>query len=152
NLLCPLGLSVTSLYHQRTIQAALHSIFGAGPQLRDLVPPIRKLSGLDVIEMPLLVGVLGSTINRHSRCAKVSQRNRRNQSMNPIERWNELRARIAALYQQGSQGRYLEAAEVARAALKIAEDQVGTDHPNIAESKETRCTCQFDYNRPVTDQ
>ena len=43
--------------------------------------------------------------------------------------WNELRAKSALLYQQG---RYSEAVEVAKEALKVAEETFGTDHPNVA--------------------
>ena len=41
--------------------------------------------------------------------------------------WNELNAKVVALYQQG---RYSEAAKVAEEALKVAEKTFGTDHPN----------------------
>jgi len=45
--------------------------------------------------------------------------------------WNELNAKAATLYQQG---RYSEAVNVAKEALKVAENTFGPDHPNVAAS------------------
>jgi tetratricopeptide (TPR) repeat protein len=45
--------------------------------------------------------------------------------------WNELNANFKALYQQG---RYSEAAKVAKEALKVAEETYGSHHPNVATS------------------
>lgn len=45
--------------------------------------------------------------------------------------WDELNAMTASLYQQG---RYLEAAKVAKEALKVAENSFGPNHANVATS------------------
>jgi tetratricopeptide (TPR) repeat protein len=57
--------------------------------------------------------------------------------MESSQRWNELTSRVAALYQHGSQGWYLEAARSAEEALSFAETEFGADHPNTAESLES---------------
>ncbi|GBE05666.1 MAG TPA: tetratricopeptide repeat protein [Nitrospirae bacterium] len=44
---------------------------------------------------------------------------------------NELNAKAATLYQQG---RYSEAVNVVKEALKVAENTFGPDHPNVATS------------------
>ena len=43
--------------------------------------------------------------------------------------WNELNEKVTALYEQG---RYAEAATIAKEALKVAEDTFGPDNPNVA--------------------
>ncbi len=45
--------------------------------------------------------------------------------------WNELNDKAATLYQQG---RYSEAVNVTKEALKLAENTFGPDHPNVAQS------------------
>jgi tetratricopeptide (TPR) repeat protein len=45
--------------------------------------------------------------------------------------WNELNDRVDTLYEQG---RYTEMAQVAKEALKVAENTFGPDHPNLATS------------------
>ena len=57
--------------------------------------------------------------------------------MKTSQRWNELTSRVAALYQHGSQGWYLEAARVAQEALEFAETEFGASHPCTAESIES---------------
>jgi tetratricopeptide (TPR) repeat protein len=51
--------------------------------------------------------------------------------MNPLDRWQNLDARIVALYQQGW---YAEAVNLAEEALKFAEETFGPDHVNVAEA------------------
>lgn len=51
--------------------------------------------------------------------------------MNPLDRWQNLDARIVALYQQGW---YAEAVNLAEEALKFAEETFGANHVNVAES------------------
>jgi len=51
--------------------------------------------------------------------------------MNSLDRWQNLDARIVALYQQGW---YAEAVNLAEEALKFAEESFGPDHVNVAES------------------
>jgi len=51
--------------------------------------------------------------------------------MNPLDRWQNLDARIVALYQQGW---YAEAVNLAEEALKFAGESFGADHVNVAES------------------
>ena len=45
--------------------------------------------------------------------------------------WNELNSKVGTLYQQG---RYVEAEDVAKEALKVAEKTFGTNHPDVATS------------------
>ncbi|MCK5186228.1 MAG: tetratricopeptide repeat protein [Deltaproteobacteria bacterium] len=45
--------------------------------------------------------------------------------------WNELNAKVIILYQQG---RYSDAANVAKEALKVAKRTFGPDHPDVATS------------------
>ncbi len=51
--------------------------------------------------------------------------------MDPLDRWQNLDARIVALYQQGW---YAEAVNLAEEALKMAEESFGGEHVNVAES------------------
>jgi hypothetical protein len=51
--------------------------------------------------------------------------------MDPLYRWQDLDARIVALYQQGW---YAEAVNLAEEALKFAEETFGAGHVNVAES------------------
>jgi FHA domain/Tetratricopeptide repeat len=51
--------------------------------------------------------------------------------MDPLDRWQNLDARVVALYQQGW---YAEAVNLAEEALKLAEENFGADHVNVAES------------------
>jgi len=51
--------------------------------------------------------------------------------MNSLDRWQNLDARIVAFYQQGW---YAEAVNLAKEALKFAEESFGADHVNVAES------------------
>ncbi|HVO84870.1 MAG TPA: FHA domain-containing protein [Syntrophobacteria bacterium] len=51
--------------------------------------------------------------------------------MDPLDRWQNLDARIVALYQQGW---YAEAVNLAEEALKLAEENFGREHVNVAES------------------
>ena len=44
-------------------------------------------------------------------------------------RWKELDAQVTSLYQQG---KYAEAIPAARAALRVAEETFGPDHPKVA--------------------
>ncbi len=45
--------------------------------------------------------------------------------------WKELNAKAATLYQQG---KYSEAVNVTKEALKVAENTFGQDHPKVAQS------------------
>ncbi|MFQ5917529.1 MAG: tetratricopeptide repeat protein, partial [Candidatus Binatia bacterium] len=45
--------------------------------------------------------------------------------------WNDLNAKVFSLYQQG---RYSEAAKVAKESLKVAENTFGLQHPAVATS------------------
>jgi len=56
--------------------------------------------------------------------------------MKPLEKWKELIARVAALYQQGGKGWYVEAANLAKEALQFAEKVFGADHMYVAEAQE----------------
>jgi tetratricopeptide (TPR) repeat protein len=51
--------------------------------------------------------------------------------MNSLDRWQNLDARIVALYQQGW---FAEAVNLAEEALKLAEESFGANHVNVAES------------------
>jgi hypothetical protein len=51
--------------------------------------------------------------------------------MNPLDRWQDLDARIVALYQRGW---YAEAVNLAEEAIKFAEKSFGADHVNVAEA------------------
>ena len=51
--------------------------------------------------------------------------------MDPLDRWQNLDARVVALYQQGW---YAEAVNLAEEALKLAEKTFGANHVNVAES------------------
>jgi hypothetical protein len=53
------------------------------------------------------------------------------ESMNPLDRWRKLDARIVALYQQGW---YAEAVNLAEKAVTLAEESFGPDHVNVAEA------------------
>ena len=56
--------------------------------------------------------------------------------MKALEKWNKLNDRISVLCQQGSQGWYIEAANLAEEAVKFAEKEFGANHPNFADALE----------------